>query len=1582
MRIVSMILVPVFLFAISQAWSAAGPETTGSSKNAAAQNERTAFRPPPARLSGLELQDHPVPIHGDTGGVAGLGFGLQSAADHIIAQQCPNGGFTWEHIPPSDCTTTYYNITAPIMLGVLDAYPFTNDPSHLIAAGLGGDYELTSVYGNSEARFGAFSPYYLMRLSAASGDAQYSNHAAVGFFDELSAGTYGPADLNTSGWIASVQTARSGSLINLRPWEFHTLIATATSIGNAGQDSEFLQALLSGLETLDNTDAFSVYYDLLGLAGGVRGLALIGTTSFPALNCPNFSAIHGKSTLKDLADVLAGYQNANGSWYWASSIPGPVSSDEDTQTSAYAVLALKAADPLVSSDFSTAVSNGRIWISGMQLAGGGFLTYPGGGENTEVEGEALSALAPEDCTFDVLEFKLGSGSNCVRPGELVTVELHQRGLAQVVRGFQAFAQFDPTAMTFLSGTYTAAPYGLPVITPISAVGSNIDMAAGINNFGGQLPTSADAKLVTLTFAAGASEGPTVVNFRAHEPPTRFSDSVGAEVLPCLIESPTIFVDGTNPSITCPGGLTVACFPSATNPSYTGFATATDNLDPNPAVTYSDSVVGAACPLISVVTRTWRATDCAGNFSTCVQTITVEDTTPPTIQCPPDVIVECDDPTDPSQTGYPSYFQGFEDPGFVAPPIQAGYSDWQAYHSTLLRVPSGTDGVPSKTGVAHGRIDSTSLPAPPDNFSGAFTTLGGYSSTFLGGFTTSVDVYVDLADSAVIGNTYGWDVSSAVNNQSGAHRRDFVFHAASNASGEILIGGSNNTNFTRRTDLASINHYTVTGTGWYTLQWVFRDNGSGVLAVDLNLRDDGGILLWTETRSNPADLIASLIGGNRYMWFPFLEVSRLAIDNTSLTGITKAVDHCDSAATVTHSDDVAPGSCPQGSVITRTWTAEDDCGNEASCVQTITVIDSTSPSLTVPSDATIECDEPIEPALPFGSVAGGIMVRYNTSSEVPANEAYWKFQSSQANSNGAAFTYSSLPLAGDGFNWASFWGQVGSPSQFGFDLVLKIPTATIPIPYPMAYDNADNTIAGRAPAGLVRWMIDHYAPLGGPSGPANPGNSVINSHVRSLTPPSLFPGDDLEILSLNIVNAPPLSTMTLSGVLHSDGIHHWYAPAAPDSPMGDLGLNGDYYFSGTFVYDSTLDVTPNGNFYAGTMEILANSPSSGLGFGTATDNCDPAPVVTYTDVPDLGGCNGTGSITRTWKAVDECGNETELPQVITIVDTTAPVIAECPADVVVYPPAGSCGAQVNFLTPTAIDNCGVPTVTCDPPSGSVFPAGTTLVTCTAEDACGNSDAGSVCAFDVTVHSTNQMDVTVQLSPTMATGPVDRCITFEFRDCPGTTLLATSTHLMEFSGGTTGLVTLEVPCGNYDCATARDRQHTLRRTDEGFGISGTKYVAQFTLSPPEGDWLIGGNLNDDPWIDMLDFGGFSSQFLMHPGDIASCPVSPPLHSDINGDGVVDNMDFTFIRTNFLLGHEANCCGAGSVASHADAPIDRISVRELHRRGLGEYAAGDLNGDGWLDLLDIEAFVSGVRPVPVKISPQASDLKRTTDRETAPR
>jgi X-Pro dipeptidyl-peptidase len=82
----------------------------------------------------------------------------------------------------------------------------------------------------------------------------------------------------------------------------------------------------------------------------------------------------------------------------------------------------------------------------------------------------------------------------------------------------------------------------------------------------------------------------------------------------------------------------------------------------------------------------------------------------------------------------------------------------------------------------------------------------------------------------------------------------------------------------------------------------------------------------------------------------------------------------------------------------------------------------------------------------------------------------------------------------------------------------------------------------------------------------------------------------------------------------------------------------------------------------------------------------------------------------------------------VAETVAPVLAGVPDDIAAETTSAD-GLAVSFPTPTATDNEDPnPTVTCTPASGSLFPVGTTTVTCTARDAHGNTSSDT---FDVTV-----------------------------------------------------------------------------------------------------------------------------------------------------------------------------------------------------------------------------------------------------------
>ena len=129
--------------------------------------------------------------------------------------------------------------------------------------------------------------------------------------------------------------------------------------------------------------------------------------------------------------------------------------------------------------------------------------------------------------------------------------------------------------------------------------------------------------------------------------------------------------------------------------------------------------------------------------------------------------------------------------------------------------------------------------------------------------------------------------------------------------------------------------------------------------------------------------------------------------------------------------------------------------------------------------------------------------------------------------------------------------------------------------------------------------------------------------------------------------------------------------------------------------------------------------------TAIDNCDPRPRIVNSGLPRE--VSGLQPVLGFVRAVDASGNTGYCATLIVPVDLTPPVIS-CPDDISV--PCRSASGSVVTFTPSATDNCtprGL-TVVCDPPSGSLFPVGTTTVECRASDARGNT---SLCHFDVTV-----------------------------------------------------------------------------------------------------------------------------------------------------------------------------------------------------------------------------------------------------------
>jgi RNA polymerase sigma factor (sigma-70 family) len=138
--------------------------------------------------------------------------------------------------------------------------------------------------------------------------------------------------------------------------------------------------------------------------------------------------------------------------------------------------------------------------------------------------------------------------------------------------------------------------------------------------------------------------------------------------------------------------------------------------------------------------------------------------------------------------------------------------------------------------------------------------------------------------------------------------------------------------------------------------------------------------------------------------------------------------------------------------------------------------------------------------------------------------------------------------------------------------------------------------------------------------------------------------------------------------------------------------------------------------------------------SATDVADRRPRVSCS--PASGSTFPLGATTVRCTARDASGNGASASFTVTVVDTTAPALTLPPNRTVQA--TSTKGATVTY-TASATDLVdGAVTPTCGPPSGAVFPVGTTTVSCTARDARGNQSSGS---FSVTVTPFPQPDLVV-------------------------------------------------------------------------------------------------------------------------------------------------------------------------------------------------------------------------------------------------
>ena len=381
------------------------------------------------------------------------------------------------------------------------------------------------------------------------------------------------------------------------------------------------------------------------------------------------------------------------------------------------------------------------------------------------------------------------------------------------------------------------------------------------------------------------------------------------------------------------------------------------------------------------------------------------------------------------------------------------------------------------------------------------------------------------------------------------------------------------------------------------------------------------------------------------------------------GSATALDGCDGAVQVTSQDgDVLTDGCMMSQ--TRTFTAVDECGNEATEAVTVTwKVDLTAPEITANADDNLGCNP----------TADAIQAALGSATAL------------------------------DGCD-----GTVQVTSQDGdvlTDGCMMSQTRTF-----TAVDECGNEATE---AVTVTWKVDLTAPEITANADDNLGcNPTADAIQAALGSATALDGCDGAV-----------QVTSQDGAMYTDGC--MMSQTRTFTAVDECGNEATEAVTVTWKVDLTApEITANADDNLG-CNPTADAIQAALGSATALDGCDGAVQVTSQDGDVLtDGC--MMSQTRTFTAVDECGNEaTEAVTVTWKVDLTAPVITANADDNLGCNPTDD-AILAALGSATALDGCdGAVQVTSQ--DGDVLTDGCMMSqtrTFTAVDECGNEATEAV------------------------------------------------------------------------------------------------------------------------------------------------------------------------------------------------------------------------------------------------------------------
>jgi hypothetical protein len=667
-----------------------------------------------------------------------------------------------------------------------------------------------------------------------------------------------------------------------------------------------------------------------------------------------------------------------------------------------------------------------------------------------------------------------------------------------------------------------------------------------------------------------------------------------------IASQQIIVNDTTAPVfsNCPESFTMECSDPAA-PVAEGIE-AIDNCSGDVIISYLGEVAeGDAC--LTTLTRTWSATDICGNRAECVQVITIVDTTAPTLNNLPEgeITVECDAVPAAAEVAIadncdqnPTLVYNEERIDGNCPGNYTLVRTWYGYDQCQNSTSTYTQTIHVQDTTAptfdayefYAHIECDQIPAlitASDNCGSASVEVieetlqsGGclgtlhrvYRATDECGNTSETEQFIAIMDTTApefvgLPEEITVECSSVVlNDNGGVSGSDNCGQDVTVEYSEQYVGQDDDCPET----------YDIIRT------WVATDycDNQATATRTTHVQDTTA----PEFVTIPQDITISCDA----------EVPAVEYPTT--------IDNCDAEVDVVFGEAIMPGSCPQQYFIYRTFRAYDNCMNERTETQIITVVDEAAPIFAEQgNEFTYECNTEIPVITPVASDnCGEVALSY---SDTPSEET----------ADCGDFTT----------HFARHWGKANHPA--GQYLAANFAGA---FPSGITIGCGENTLHFTNAAAVISYLPVPGQPqvlVGGDVDPNQSPNGLANQTIAALINVTFdlidasFSSSDFNTGDL-VYNAGPFAGMSVNDVI-----------ALANSHLG--GCSSQYSLNSL-----------RSALWQFNSAFTANSTSTGL------FNCGAENTI----------CNQV--VSRVWTATDECGNSSSFTQTINIVDTTAPIIA--------------------------------------------------------------------------------------------------------------------------------------------------------------------------------------------------------------------------------------------------------------------------------------------------------------------------------------